>query len=111
MSRSDVCRTYATEKLARADLQRQTENILASIARLFPDVGYCQGMSFIAGEILHVVENEELAFWLFAGLIDKHNLRLLFAHVRLGCDQGRACLQSICTCTCSADSCRSTCRN
>ncbi len=36
-------------------------------------------MSFIAGEILHVVENEELAFWLFAGLIDKHNLQMLFA--------------------------------
>ena len=65
----------------QADWQTKMENILASLATVYSDMGYCQGMSFIAGEILNVVEEEELAFWLFAGLIEKHHLRLLFMNV------------------------------
>ena len=67
----------------RADWQEKMEDILAALAVVYSDMGYCQGMSFIAGEILNVVEEEELAFWLFAGLIEKHQLRLLFMNV--GC--------------------------
>jgi len=63
------------------DWQKKIENVLAALAVLYSDMGYCQGMSFLAGEILNVVEDEELAFWLFAGLVEKHHLKLLFMNV------------------------------
>ena len=66
----------------RPDWQKKIENTLAALAVWYSDMGYCQGMSFLAGEILNVVEDEELAFWLFAGLIEKHHLKLLFMNVQ-----------------------------
>ena len=45
-------------------------------------MGYCQGMSFIAGEILDVIEDEEKSFWVFTGLIEKYHLQPLFMNVK-----------------------------
>ena len=61
-----------------AESQYKMGNILIAIAHMYPDIGYCQGMSFIVGEILNVVAEEELAFWLFVGLIQKDRLQLTF---------------------------------
>ncbi len=82
----DVCRTYEDARMMRPEWQKRMENVLVALALLYSDMGYCQGMSFLAGEILNVVEDEELAFWLFAGLIEKHNLKLLFMNVRFRCN-------------------------
>lgn len=38
-------------------------NVLKSIAILYPKVGYCQGMNFLASRVLQVLDDEE-AFWL-----------------------------------------------
>lgn len=77
----DVCRTFEENRITHANWKKKTENILAALAVIYSNVGYCQGMSFIAGEILNVVEEEELAFWLFAGLMDRYQLQLLFMNV------------------------------
>jgi len=77
----DVCRTYEENKITHPNWKQKTENILAALAVVYSKVGYCQGMSFIAGEILNVVEEEELAFWLFAGLMDRYQLQFLFMNV------------------------------
>lgn len=79
----DVCRTYEENKMTHPNWKQKIENILAALAVVYSNVGYCQGMSFIAGEILNVVEEEELAFWLFAGLMDRYQLQLLFMNVAL----------------------------
>lgn len=63
------------------EFQAKMENVLACLAFVYAEVGYCQGMSFIVGEILNVVDDEELAFWLFTGLAEKHHLKMLFMHV------------------------------
>lgn len=77
----DVCRTYEDIRIAQIDWKTKTENILSALAVIYTDVGYCQGMSFIAGEIVNIVEEEELAFWLFAGIMEKFQLHLLFMNV------------------------------
>ena len=63
------------------EMQLKMENVLTGVATIYPSIGYCQGMSFIAGEILNIVTEEELAFWLFVGLIEKHHLNVLFMNV------------------------------
>ena len=62
-------------------MQQKLENILTCMAMIYTDIGYCQGMGFVAGELLNVVDEEELSFWLFAGLIEKHHLKMLFMNV------------------------------
>eukprot|EP01022_Parablepharisma_sp_SALTPOND_P015639 TRINITY_DN2233_c0_g1_i1.p1 TRINITY_DN2233_c0_g1~~TRINITY_DN2233_c0_g1_i1.p1 ORF type:complete len:313 (-),score=27.10 TRINITY_DN2233_c0_g1_i1:1512-2450(-) len=79
VSFSDVCRTYDDPVMMTAESQQRMRNILTAIAYMYPELGYCQGMSFIVGGLMHVVAEEELAFWLFVGLIQKHHLHLTFA--------------------------------
>jgi hypothetical protein len=76
----DVCRTY--KEIPNYETWKlKTENILAVLATVYSDMGYCQGMSCIAGAILNAIQDEELAFWLFASLIEKYHLQLLFMNV------------------------------
>jgi len=78
--RKDVCRTY--KEIPNYETWKlKTENILTTLATVYSDMGYCQGMSFIAGAILNVMESEELSFWVFASLIEKYHLQLLFMNV------------------------------
>ncbi|CCH45069.1 TBC domain-containing protein C4G8.04 [Wickerhamomyces ciferrii] len=49
---------------------KKLKNILIAYSRKFPNIGYCQGMNFIAANILLVFSNEEDAFWAFVGLVD-----------------------------------------
>lgn len=48
------------------------ERILTAFCHHCPDIGYCQGMNYIAGLILLVMEEEEeVSFWLFYTVIQK----------------------------------------
>lgn len=49
---------------------KKLENILIAFSRKYPNIGYCQGMNFIAANLLLVYPNEEEAFWAFIGLVD-----------------------------------------
>ncbi|KAJ8679777.1 hypothetical protein QAD02_015564 [Eretmocerus hayati] len=51
--------------------QRQLFNILLAFAHQNREVGYCQGLNYIAGLLLLVTKNEETAFWLLKVLIEK----------------------------------------
>lgn len=79
----DVSKTYENAKARTDSLQDKMENILATLGYIFPDIGYSAGMSPIIEELLSVVEDEELAFWLFVGLIEKHKMKFLFMPVVL----------------------------
>ncbi|XP_037089733.1 LOW QUALITY PROTEIN: growth hormone-regulated TBC protein 1-like [Pollicipes pollicipes] len=46
-------------------------NILRAFSKHRPNVGYCQGVNYIAGLLLLVTDREEDAFWLLAALVDR----------------------------------------
>ncbi|CAH0557095.1 unnamed protein product [Brassicogethes aeneus] len=46
-------------------------NVLAAFAHQNTDVGYCQGLNYIAGLLLLATKDEEGSFWLLKCLIDK----------------------------------------
>lgn len=50
--------------------QLQLYNILLAFAHQNKDVGYCQGLNYIAGLLFLVTKNEETAFWLLKALIE-----------------------------------------
>ncbi|XP_011505946.1 PREDICTED: growth hormone-regulated TBC protein 1-A [Ceratosolen solmsi marchali] len=51
--------------------QRQLFNILLAFAHHNRQVGYCQGLNYIAGLLLLVTKSEETAFWLLKVLIER----------------------------------------
>lgn len=57
------------------------KRVLEGIAYCLPDVGYCQGMNFIASTLIGVLEDEELAFWIFMNLLVNKDMRNLFLPV------------------------------
>lgn len=56
--------------------------VLEAIAYALPEVGYCQGMNFIASTLIAVMDNEELAFWVFMRLIIEKEMKTLFLPVK-----------------------------
>lgn len=46
-------------------------NVLVAFAHHNQNVGYCQGLNFIAGILLLITEDEEITFWLLRILIEK----------------------------------------
>lgn len=52
-------------------LQHQLFNVLAMFASQNSDVGYCQGLNYIAGLLLLATKSEEDSFWLLKTLVEK----------------------------------------
>ncbi|XP_077072936.1 growth hormone-regulated TBC protein 1b [Siphateles boraxobius] len=52
-------------------LQKALFNILLGYGYHNKDVGYCQGMNFIAGYLLIITKDEEKSFWLMDALLGK----------------------------------------
>lgn len=53
-------------------------NILRAYALYDPDVGYCQGMAFIAGLLYQQMKEEEIAFWTFVQIMWVKDWRSMF---------------------------------
>jgi hypothetical protein len=73
----DIHRTYYIS-LIEGDSSEMLARVLYSIGCLFPKVGYCQGMNFIAGALLAQFQDEGLAFWAFVSMIEALQLENLF---------------------------------
>lgn len=67
----DTSRTLVTHKFFNAQFgQIQLHRLLKSIAILFPNLGYCQGMNFLGGFLLLVSGcDESLSFQAFSSLL------------------------------------------
>lgn len=52
------------------DIRLKLFNVLVAYAHHNKDVGYCQGLNYIAGLLLIVTKDEEWAFWLLKTLLD-----------------------------------------
>lgn len=68
----DLPRTFPDNIYFTSDSQlpRQLYNILASFAQQNTEVGYCQGLNYIAGLLLLATKSEEVTFWLLKALIE-----------------------------------------
>lgn len=62
--------------------QEELRRVLQAIAFALPDVGYCQGMNFIASVLIASL-TEELAFWIFLHLLIARDMKTLFLPVSL----------------------------
>ena len=74
----DINRTFYTEKFTKGNGINELQNILNALAFIRPEIGYCQGMNFIAGALINFIENEEKCFWIFLSFIDNIELNLLY---------------------------------
>ena len=57
--------------------------MLQAIGFALPDIGYCQGMNFIASTLITVMNDEEKAFWVFVQMLIKRDMKTLFLPVRI----------------------------
>ncbi|PFH37506.1 TBC domain-containing protein [Besnoitia besnoiti] len=76
----DINRTFPKHVLFRDIHQKGQQalfNVLKAYAIFNPDVGYCQGMGFLAG-ILLMYMTEEDAFYMLVCLLHKYNMQGLF---------------------------------
>ena len=48
----DLKRTHTSERMKMAEGQKELDHVLQAIAFVLPDVGYCQGMNFIASTLI-----------------------------------------------------------
>lgn len=77
----DLDRTYPTHRMFMRQTGEGKEGkaalfrVLAAYARYNPSVGYCQGMSSIAGVFLMYLPEED-AFWCFLSLLERHKYLL-----------------------------------
>lgn len=63
-----------TVEYANPRQKKSLFNVLHACAAKYSDLGYCQGMSYIAVLLLEVTGDENEAFWLFDQLIAKYAL-------------------------------------
>lgn len=73
----DVLRSYQGSSQITHEILR---NLLRTYAFYNIDVGYCQGMNYIAGTLFIQMQDEEKAFICLIGLIEKNNMTSLFEH-------------------------------
>jgi len=76
--RKDVHRTFPRHKhfkLKEGDGQHALFNVLKAYSVMDPEVGYCQGMSFLCGVLVCYVSSEVEAFWVMVSMLKKYGLR------------------------------------
>jgi hypothetical protein len=71
-------RTFTTARVSSKEGQDEMMHVLETIAYVMPDVGYCQGMNFIAGTLVSMTCNEEISFWLFLILLINKDTKMLY---------------------------------
>ena len=74
----DLHRTFSTEKFKTGNGTLMLKNILTAVGYVRPEIGYCQGMNFIAGALVNLIDDEEKCFWIFLSFIDNIQLNLLY---------------------------------
>lgn len=58
--------------------QNRLYNILKAYTEYDPEIGYCQGMNFIAALLLTYIPNEEDAFWSLVHIMYEKGWREIF---------------------------------
>ena len=74
----DINRTFYTKKFIEGDGKKMLLDILTALAFIRPEIGYCQGMNFIAGALINFIDDEERCFWIFLSFIDNIDMSNLY---------------------------------
>lgn len=81
--RKDIQRTFHDEEFKSIDGEEKISRILEAISFNIDEIGYVQGMNFIAGALLVLFKNEEEAFFVFYVFLKKYDLIHLYKKVIL----------------------------
>lgn len=76
----DINRTFHFGKFKTESGQQELRRVLQAVAYVRPEIGYCQGMNFVAAALLFFLD-EEMAFWTFLFFLDKMELNSLYFKV------------------------------
>lgn len=73
--KTDIERTFPDnvhfrEGRKKGDKLSPLKKVLTAIGRYKKEVGYCQGMNYVAALMLLIIEDEESVFWLFVCLLE-----------------------------------------
>jgi len=77
----DVYRTFPGMDMFREEDgygQTALSNLLRAYSAYDHDIGYCQGMGFIAGLLIAEIPSEEQAFWTFVQIMKRYGWRNMF---------------------------------
>eukprot|EP00435_Cladocopium_sp_Y103_P062796 s22_g24.t1 len=79
----DVHRTYPTHERFCGEEgamgRRELSQVLQAVVVAEPNVGYCQGMNFVAATLLIHADSVQEAFWLLLALLEGYHFRYVFA--------------------------------
>lgn len=81
--RKDIQRTFHDEEFKKIDGEEKISRILEAISFIIDEIGYVQGMNFIAGALLVLFKNEEEAFFVFYVFLKRYDLIHLYKKVIL----------------------------
>lgn len=80
----DVRRTFPEHNRLTPEFVERMRRVLLAYAKRNPEVGYCQGMNFVAASILLFLEAEEDAFWLLSYVVEEvlpdHYVQSMIGH-------------------------------
>ncbi len=78
----DVRRTFHNERFHEGKLEEELTRVLEAVCYYKIDIGYCQGMNFIAGALICLTDDEEKAFWIFLVFLSEYEMKNIFIRVR-----------------------------
>ncbi len=90
---NDLNRTFSDERVKNDENKKKLHDTLLSIALLKPQIGYCQGMNFIAASTLMFFDWEiglSIEFMYF--LIEENEMTFMFVKVNIIITVFRICL-------------------
>jgi len=77
--KQDLCRTFPFSDFYKDELNlARLGNVIVSYAALNREVGYCQGMNFLAGLLLQLSDSEQETFWMLTLVMVRYNLQSLY---------------------------------
>ena len=74
----DINRTFYVDKFKEGNGKEMLDNILTLVAFIKPEIGYCQGMNFIVGALINLIDDEETCFWIFFHFLENIGLKDLY---------------------------------
>lgn len=77
----DLHRTKTSARIETKEGQEEMQRVLLAVAYCLPEIGYCQGMNFIASCLIAITDSEEQGFIIFMYLLLRKDMRTLFLPV------------------------------
>jgi len=77
----DLPRTHTGKRVKEEEGYNLLQKLLRAVASIHPQVGYCQGMNYVAGTLLELLEDEDDCLLVLLFMLDKRQMKNLFMPV------------------------------